>query len=451
MKAYTRLTILLFIIFTFPVSAQVNKYDIGVEGGLNYIKLRGNTDVIKHHTRGSIGNSAGISMQYNFMKRFSIFIGAFHEKKTWVSEYSNPWYVTTKTTNIEYLTIPLLLKTFFDKKRLLYFNTGPHLGILLKYIETSNYRQEQNMFGRANRLDLGVMAGLGVNIPIKQKFKLTFEVRNYLGLNNIKKTPASEILKVNTTNLLIGFAYKFGNREVKQNNDSTQQKERKAFLKLFYAPQICYRKTNVERSYWGSKRSGYDRLSYNSNLEIPNFSYELGALVEFKMGNHFNINTGVTFDVLRFKTKIIDTLFWEPSIGLFGLNKPDILLDHPPMKYRYIYFSLPLVVNYQFKKNKVSYYAGTGASLSYLFRYTEKGTNMWGGEWTYNNHFIERQWKPHFDLFYIMNIGLACPLIGKKEFFIEPNFKYQITSHGGQVELFQRQLWSAGCRVGIKF
>jgi len=49
-------------------------------------------------------------------------------------------------------------------------------------------------------------------VPLKNKFAISFEIRNNLGLINVLKHPDinNEAIKTNSTNLLIGFTYKLG-------------------------------------------------------------------------------------------------------------------------------------------------------------------------------------------------------------------------------------------------
>ena len=60
-------------------------------------------------------------------------------------------------------------------------------------------------------IDMGITAGIGLAIPINDKFSLSAEIRNNLGLTNISKS-SSVTNKTNSTNLLIGVTYKFGKK-----------------------------------------------------------------------------------------------------------------------------------------------------------------------------------------------------------------------------------------------
>jgi len=79
---------------------------------------------------------------------------------------------------------------------------------LEKYLEKDNTDNFE-------RLDFGIATGLGVNFPIRNNIFMSLEVRNNLGLSNISSLPVGNDgkIKTNSTNLLIGIAYKFGEIE----------------------------------------------------------------------------------------------------------------------------------------------------------------------------------------------------------------------------------------------
>jgi hypothetical protein len=67
---------------------------------------------------------------------------------------------------------------------------------------------KQNILPYYRRLDMGVVGGVGVIVPIKNKLKASFEVRNSLGLYNRHKTPILDGTdKSNSTAVLVGLSY----------------------------------------------------------------------------------------------------------------------------------------------------------------------------------------------------------------------------------------------------
>ena len=137
----------------------MDKFTVGLEGGPSLTSLRGN-DILKEYSDPKIGFSGGFTIKYNLSKLFSI--------KTNITEA---------------------------------FNEFPRRS----FDDTDNYE----------RFDVGLVTGFGTQIPIKEKLLLTFEIRNNLGLYNTSEVPVSNdgTIKTNSTNLLIGFAYRIGTRD----------------------------------------------------------------------------------------------------------------------------------------------------------------------------------------------------------------------------------------------
>ena len=102
-----------------------------------------------------------------------------------------------------------------------FINAGPFIGFLIKetdqaeVINIGNAKKDHTDLYK--RFDTGISAGVGIAIPIKEKFIFTCEVRNNLGLYNVNIPPKTPVvsdgtIKTNSTNLLFGFAYKIGKK-----------------------------------------------------------------------------------------------------------------------------------------------------------------------------------------------------------------------------------------------
>ena len=133
-------------------------------------------------------------------------------KHTYINGTSAP--DTTIHINADYISIPVLGHNSFGNKIHYFINLGPYLAFLLKGTSrmqsfNGNTNTEQDYTKRLQNLDIGITGGLGIQIPIKTDFALSFEVRHNLGLHNlIRNHPdASESMKTSSTNFLIGLVY----------------------------------------------------------------------------------------------------------------------------------------------------------------------------------------------------------------------------------------------------
>lgn len=202
---------------------QTNRFEIGIEGSPSLIFLRGN-DFIDNNHKATIGFSGGLFFQFNFKNIISLRTSIAYERKGSVLTAQttdingNSLGEVTTHSNYDYLTLPVLVRATFGKRVLYFVNAGPYFGYLIKQTSVSKgdnvpTTTTDNTF-RDKRFDTGISTGLGLSIPIKTKFAVSFEIRNNLGLCNVSSVSVANngTIKTNSTNFLFGFTYKLGQR-----------------------------------------------------------------------------------------------------------------------------------------------------------------------------------------------------------------------------------------------
>jgi hypothetical protein len=168
--------------------------------------------------------SGGLFFQYNLNKTFALRADPGFERKGYFASYTYNIYQNNSTekdrANFNYLTIPILIRASIGTKIRYFINAGPYIGFLLsekeKYTPPNSASLIYNYTSYYKTTDIGITAGLGLAIPIKENFALSVEIRNNLGLMNINKNTIENgtgKIKTNSTNLLLGFAYKFGSNK----------------------------------------------------------------------------------------------------------------------------------------------------------------------------------------------------------------------------------------------
>ena len=201
-----------------------NKFEIGIEGGPSLVSLRGNQILNSNH-RLTIGFAGGFTFQYNFPKIVSLRTNIYFERKGSVVKYDftdlqgNAIGTGRTYSNFEYLTLPVLAQLSFGKKFKFLFNVGPYFGFLIKQNSVNEgfgfpLNGTTDRTENYKRFDTGLSVGIGGSVTIKEKFVITLEARNNLGLYNVSELPVVDdgAILTNSTNLLIGFAYSFGRR-----------------------------------------------------------------------------------------------------------------------------------------------------------------------------------------------------------------------------------------------
>lgn len=223
----TRPALLLFIgqlLYCTLATGQINKFELGIEGGPSLTYLRGN-EVLKEINDPTIGFSGGVTFQYNFPKIVSLRTNVSFERKgsvvksNFTDANGNPMGEFKVYTNFEYLTLPVLARVSFGKKFKFFTNVGPYFGFLIKQTfvteETDQFQGgTSDNTENDKRFDVGLSGGIGGSLTVKGKFVITLEARHNLGLYNVSKVPVANdgSILTNSTNLLIGFAYGFGAR-----------------------------------------------------------------------------------------------------------------------------------------------------------------------------------------------------------------------------------------------
>lgn len=210
-------------IHTFAFS-QDSKFEIGIQGGQNLVTMR-HTGYTQYSYTLKSAFSAGMSIQYNMNKHFSLRVEPGFEKKGYDTNYDSTFVENGNitrivkglpiTSNFNYITIPILLRASIGKKVKYFINAGPYLGILISQNIIYNHnvldydKPKYNTINNYKTLDFGISTGIGMYIPMKNIFALSFEIRNNMGLTNISKSSNSTD-KTSSIGLLIGLSYRIG-------------------------------------------------------------------------------------------------------------------------------------------------------------------------------------------------------------------------------------------------
>jgi hypothetical protein len=210
--------VLCSVLFTSLLFAQQNNYEVGVEGGPSLISLWGDENV-KEFYDPTIGFSGALTFQYNLTKTISLRTNFAYERKgaslgkIYLRDINNIDLGYVKLKNfLSYLTLPILIKAQVGDK-IKYFANG---GIFFGYLMKQTLKRTDNSISFTiddetesyNRLDVGTSIGGGIAIPVGDKFIVSGEIRENLGLLSISK--GSTTIRTTSTNLLFGFAYKIG-------------------------------------------------------------------------------------------------------------------------------------------------------------------------------------------------------------------------------------------------
>ena len=224
-KLCSTLLLLSFFCHLYPMVAQQNKFEMGIIGGPNAVKLVGNKLIETYYKRLFL-YSAGISIQYNFPKRISFQSGLLDERKgcgdkniSVTDEMGRKIGTAKLSLNFDYLVLPLIAKASFGKKTKFFFSWGTFLAYCLtselNYSSTLVIGYSRNLGSQYKKQDAGIMIGGGLDFPIYSKLSFSAEYRYCKGLHDIATDEiwANEKVLTISNNLLLGIQYKFGLRK----------------------------------------------------------------------------------------------------------------------------------------------------------------------------------------------------------------------------------------------
>lgn len=200
--------------------------EVEIFAGPSFLTIRGSEDV-SDGREPFVRLNAGVSLKHNFTNRTSLTGGIFYGKKGGRQIIETIYYDTISQSEksgeveyiveLEYLTIPITVRYNFLKKRILFVEVGPYLGILLKETTTVTrfYSGQRNSFEDTesyNKNDFGVTVGIGLSLPINTRISLSAKVNTDIGLIDVSKLDPNmsthDIIKTNSTSLLLGLNFK---------------------------------------------------------------------------------------------------------------------------------------------------------------------------------------------------------------------------------------------------
>jgi len=192
-------------------------FTIGADVGPGFSSLYGSssyTNSISNPHLVEASASAGINFRYNFPKIFSIGSGISYCQLG----YNRYRWTDTILTGARYrgawntINIPLLARVSFGKKIVFFAEAGPFLGISLNrpYLLSGFYLYSgmaQSFWYSVNIINVGIMLGTGIQMPLPHHFALNFEACSNVGLENILLNEGAPSVKTYCCTLLCGFNY----------------------------------------------------------------------------------------------------------------------------------------------------------------------------------------------------------------------------------------------------
>lgn len=204
---------LLLVCAATATNAQTGNAEIGIEAGAGVRHISSNH--VKYDATG--GYSFGVSFQYKLTTLLSLRTNLHMERKGAVisgiyitDEQGSPLGQTNMSIDLDYLTLPVLLRYSVGRSVKFFMNAGPYCGMLLResmLVEKPRKRVEGNPNASYKNIDFGLALGMGGVFPIGEKLGVSVEARYNMGLLNVFNGRHLEWSN-QTAIVLLGLSYK---------------------------------------------------------------------------------------------------------------------------------------------------------------------------------------------------------------------------------------------------
>lgn len=212
----------LLLLFAFTVLAQTKKIEFGFQGGINLNTVYGSG--ISKEVKGNItGSSIGGNAKWNTTNWFGIRVQLSYDqmgyalRNLYLEDSVNGLAKADVRFKLNYLNLPVMAEFTFGKKVKFMLDAGGFVGVLLNSKATVNRvlpNGDQSLWYSFpstgyKKLNAGLAAGLGIQVPLTSKIALTLNARNDAGLTNISNSSAGYAFsrKTKTFSFLSGISF----------------------------------------------------------------------------------------------------------------------------------------------------------------------------------------------------------------------------------------------------
>ena len=193
----------IFILVMFSVLASLraqthfdSRVDIGARGGVTFSTVTFKPTIT---SKFGIGYTGGVTFRYSEENHFGLIAEVNLVQRGWAEKFEDLPYNYQRTLN--YVEIPIMSHIYFGRRGKFFINAGPEVAYYLGDHIKSNFdyhntqdlpgfhdknrRYEQLTMEVSQKLDFGIVAGLGGEFNLNRKNSIALEARLYYGIGNV--------------------------------------------------------------------------------------------------------------------------------------------------------------------------------------------------------------------------------------------------------------------------
>ncbi len=196
-----RLTFLIITIVISAISGMAqthfdSRIDIGVRGGCTFSTVTFKPSIT---SKFGMGYTGGVSFRYTEENHFALIAEVNLVQRGWAEKFEDLPYKYQRI--LDYIEVPIMSHIYFGRRGKFFINAGPEIAYFLGDHIKSNFdyhntqdlpgfhdknrRDEQLTMDVSQKVDFGIVAGLGGEFSLNRKNSLAVEARLYYGIGNV--------------------------------------------------------------------------------------------------------------------------------------------------------------------------------------------------------------------------------------------------------------------------
>lgn len=207
-----RYLILLTIFLSWITSAEAqthfeSRVDIGARGGVTFSEVMFNPSITQ---KFGLGYTGGLMFRYSEENHFGIIAEVNLVQRGWAEKFEDLPYNYQRVLN--YIEVPVMSHIYFGRRGKFFFNAGPEISYFigdkiksnfdiqdtanLPNFNDKNRHTEQLAMEVSQKLDFGIVAGLGGEFSINRRNSINVEARVYYGIGNVMPSGRQDTFSV---------------------------------------------------------------------------------------------------------------------------------------------------------------------------------------------------------------------------------------------------------------
>ncbi|MDE5585119.1 MAG: PorT family protein [Muribaculaceae bacterium] len=184
-----------------------SRVDFGAKGGVTLSTVMFNPSITG---KLGMGYTAGVSFRYSEENHFGLIAEVNFVQRGWAEKFEDLPYNYQRILN--YVEVPVMSHIYFGRRGKFFINAGPevayYLGDRIKsnfdYQDTSslegfndkNRRTDQLTMQVSQKLDFGIVGGIGGEFSINRRNSIALEARVYYGIGNVMPSGRQDTFSV---------------------------------------------------------------------------------------------------------------------------------------------------------------------------------------------------------------------------------------------------------------